>query len=176
MRAMSLVLGLAACVGQPGKMGKQGEDGPAGPPGEGLVWKDATGTILENAYPSPNHPYQLAIQSNGVLFEYTALGGRLALVEYDSTQLTHYYLTSNCTGEGYVLLVTAAGVALKYDNRIIALPNDMEVQVTMGSAWYSGSCHPAAYVADFTMIKAIEALPTQVPPPIAPGPYHLDKV
>ena len=174
MRIVTIVL-LTGCVGQQGKPGKAGEEGPAGPPGEGLVWKDPAGTILEGAYPSPNHSYAIALQSNGVFFEYTALGGRAFLNEYDSTKMNRYYLTTNCSGDAFVLIGIPPGMAFKYDNRIIALPSDVEVQITMGS-YSDGTCHSGQWVADFTKVKAIDALPTLPIPPLPPGPFHLDKV
>jgi len=161
-------------------MGEPGDPGPAGPPGEGLVWKDASGAVVENAYPAfAGHFQMLVSNGNGAYFEYQALSGLPWIPSYDSTTFWHFYLTTNCTGEIYIDAgPMSAGLVMKYNSRLVALPADVEVQTQMGSYMTTGSttCNHGPVVTAFVKLETLNALPTLSLPVIGPGPYHVDKV
>src|SRR5262245_58883185 len=107
MRIGSLLLLLAsACVtsgknGHSGGSGGSGPPGPAGPPGEGIVFKDATGAVVEDAFPTfHDHTFTMIVtNANGVFFVFSPLTGAPVYSSFDSSSQTPFYLTSNCTGD-----------------------------------------------------------------------------
>ena len=157
--------------------GKVGEPGPTGPPGEGLVWKDANGAVVVNAFPTySNHGFQMLVaSSDGVFFEFSPLTGVPAYAVIDSTRLGQYWLTTNCTGDMYLALSMSPGTAFKYDNRLVALPRDVGIATSAGS-YFSGSCVSGTFVQDYVNKASLELLPTLAPPLIGPGPYHVDRM
>jgi len=171
-----MMFGLAGCVSQ-GKPGEMGDPGPQGPPGDTLAWKDASGAVVANMYPTfTGRPNAVVVDNgSGVFFEYSALGGTPIHTLIDSTNVQKFYLSSNCTGDVYAWLPVQPTVAFKYDNRLVAMPKDIEVLGSMGS--YSGStCNRGPYGGDFTKLSTVQGLPTLTQPQLPQGPYHMEKI
>ena len=184
MKRLVPLLLLVACVTNPkgkgssGNNGESGPPGPAGPPGEGLVFKDKAGAMVDGAYPMfHDHVFSMVVtNAEGVFFEFTPLTGAAVYSTFDSSSLQRHYLTSNCSGDVIVRIPVAPGVAFKYNNRIVALPSDTEMINAVGSAWGGSSCSTGPYPGEFVRLSTLDALPTIAPPLLGPGPYHVERI
>jgi hypothetical protein len=154
-----------------------GDPGPSGPPGEGLVWKDANGAVVANAFPVySNHGFQMLVaDQGGVFYEFSPLTGVPAYAVVDSTHLSQFWLTTNCTGDMYLALSMSPGTAFKYDNRLVALPFNVGIATSAGS-YYSNGCVSGTFVGEYVNKASLDLLATLAPPLIGPGPYHVDRM
>jgi hypothetical protein len=169
------------CVDKMGQAGDPGDPGPPGAPGAAsttLVWKDVSGTVLANAYPSyHDHTYTMMVSNaDGVLFEFTPLTGTSDPMVVNSSALFQGYLSDNCTGPVRAMLSVPPGVAFKLDGRFVTLPSDVDAQGTINSHESLGSCSSNTNNYETVPRALLDALPAVTPPLIAPGPYHVEKL
>jgi len=160
-----------------GTRGPEGPAGPAGPIADHLLWMDATGKLVDNSFVGfqPTSFVMKVIDTSGVFFSMNPLNGAAQLETYNSSALTRFYLAPGCVGPAYVSINTAPNVAFRYDGRVVAMPIDVEVALTVGSFAGSG-CTATNTTGTFVRVTALEALPTIAPPVIGVGPFHVERM
>jgi hypothetical protein len=178
MIRLAALLVLAGCMteveGDPGVAGPPGETGPAGP-GLGLVWKDATGAVVPNAFVLyEGRRFAMVVRDQtGVFFDVSPTSGVFNYATINTS--TRYYLTSNCTGEGQQIVDVPPNMAFQFDGRVVVLPPDISVATVARSYAGSMGCMGTQAVGSFVSATTLMNLPTLTPATIHPGPYHVDQ-